>query len=195
MSLTRIIGFVGVSMWTSFVFGRIAAATASRSRESTYVNSMPNRLRTWLNIRAVPPYVFSSLTTWSPAERRFTMDSIAARPDANATPRLPVLQRGDVLLERLAGGVRGPSVVVGAFPRLADGRLHVRRRLEDRGHDGPGDRLGVGSGVDGQSTETEAVVRLIAHVAGPFALKRRSAWKLWNLDPRGEERHRLAGFR
>jgi hypothetical protein len=90
ISHSFIIGFVGVSTWTSFVLGRIAAATASLSLASTYVKSMPSRLRTWLNIRVVPPYVFSSLTTWSPAERRFTIASIAASPDANATPCVPL---------------------------------------------------------------------------------------------------------
>ncbi len=39
-----------------------------------------------LNMRVVPPYVFSSLTTWSPADSFLTMASMAASPLPNAAP-------------------------------------------------------------------------------------------------------------
>lgn len=42
MSVTFMSGFVGVSKYTIFVFGLMAAATASRSAVSTGVTSMPN---------------------------------------------------------------------------------------------------------------------------------------------------------
>ncbi len=59
-------GFEGVSTCTRRVLSRIARRMLSGSRESMNVNSRPSRASTWLNIRVVPPYVFSSVTTWSP---------------------------------------------------------------------------------------------------------------------------------
>ena len=85
-SQSRIIGLVGVSTWRIRVVGRSARRTASGSLASTKVKSMPSLASTRVNTRVVPPYVFSSLTTWSPAASRFTTASIAASPDANATP-------------------------------------------------------------------------------------------------------------
>ena len=56
MSTSFSIGFVGVSIHTSFVFGLIAASTAAAPPSgSTYVNSKPSRRNTLSNRRNVPP--------------------------------------------------------------------------------------------------------------------------------------------
>jgi len=57
------IGLVGVSTQSSFVFGRNAASTARASATSTYVCSMPRRLKTLSARRNVPPYTSSLSTT------------------------------------------------------------------------------------------------------------------------------------
>src|ERR1700733_724586 len=64
MSMMRSIGLVGVSIQNIFVFGRIAARTASRSVMSTNVELRSKRSRTRVNSRYVPPYVSSLTTTW-----------------------------------------------------------------------------------------------------------------------------------
>ena len=63
MSVSVIIGFVGVSRKTIFVFGRIAARTASTRDVSTYVNCSPNFSSTRLKSRYEPPYMFSAAMT------------------------------------------------------------------------------------------------------------------------------------
>ena len=62
-----------------------------------------------------------------------------------------VLERGDALLERLAGRVRGARVVVALVD--ADRLLGVRRGLVDRDGDRAGLGVGVLSRVDGACLE------------------------------------------
>ena len=89
ISLIRISGLVGVSRWMSFVSSRIALATSDGSRVSRNVNLRPSRLMILVKSLVVPPYVFSSLITWSPTESLFTIASIAARPEEKAIPEDP----------------------------------------------------------------------------------------------------------
>ena len=75
------------------------------------------------------------------------------------------LEGGQVRLQGLARRVRGAAVIVVAL-RVTHGGLDVRRRLEDRGHDGPGDRLGAHARVDGAGAEAVDRHVLLAHGQG-----------------------------
>lgn len=54
-SVSVSVGFAGVSLKTSLVLGRHAAATASASRKSTKLNSTPNLPKSSRAARFVPP--------------------------------------------------------------------------------------------------------------------------------------------
>ena len=82
-------GFDGVSRYSSFVFGRIAARQASMSSWRTKVTSMPKRCR-MPNICRVAPKSSNAATTWSPARvRLITVAMIADMPEAVATQASP----------------------------------------------------------------------------------------------------------
>ena len=63
----------------------------------------------------------------------------------------PPLERGDVALERLAGGILAARVLVALV--LAEPVLHVGGGEVDRRHDRAGERLGPLAGVDGPRGE------------------------------------------
>ena len=77
-------------------------------------------------MRVVPPYVFSSLTTWSPAERRFTIASIVASPDAiemwsEPIPFPQATIRGDEILAlAIDSNVKREHIVDATGPDLMD---------------------------------------------------------------------------
>ena len=91
MSATFSSGLVGVSSQTTLVLpGRIASRIASGCVTAAGVISTPQVPSTRANRRNVPPYASSGNTTWSPGthSERIRVSS-AARPLANANPRLP----------------------------------------------------------------------------------------------------------
>ena len=79
---------------------------------------------------------------------------LAGEAAGEGEPALPALERGDALLERGAGGVGRPGVLVALVP--TDAVLGVRRGLVDRDDDCAGGRVGVLAGVDGQRLEPPA---------------------------------------
>ena len=84
------VGLVGLSTHSSFVSGRIARSTASRSVKSTRVAVSPiERCRTRSSSRNVPPYRSSVVTMCEPASRHSSTVAIAARPEANANACVP----------------------------------------------------------------------------------------------------------
>ena len=101
MSPMLSIGFVGVSIQTSFVLpGLMAARIASRSETGAGLWSNPQTFSTFSNRRKVPPYASSGITAWSPGTHRLRMRvSSAASPEANAKPRSPS-SRAAMLLSR-----------------------------------------------------------------------------------------------
>ena len=82
-------GLVGLSIQTSFVFGRSARATFSGAVMSTASNETPCRRKTLSKMRKVPPYTSSQARTWSPDESRWRTASVAASPEAKASPCRP----------------------------------------------------------------------------------------------------------
>ena len=72
-------------------------------------------------------------------------------PLANANPCVPLLERSDVALERLAGGVLPPGVLVPFV--LAERVLDVGRGQVDRRHDGARERVGPLTSVNGARAE------------------------------------------
>ena len=67
-------------------------------------------------------------------------------PDAKQCPCLPLLQRGEVRLQRRARRVLRARVLVALVPPELG--LHVGRGLVDRDRDGAGVRLRLLAGVD-----------------------------------------------
>src|SRR5438876_5112534 len=70
MSVTFMVGFVGVSMYSILVFGRMAMRTASGIEVSTKLNSNPKCTSSCVESRKTPPYTASDRTTWSPGRSR-----------------------------------------------------------------------------------------------------------------------------
>ena len=60
------VGFAGVSLKMSLVFGRMAAFTTSASLKSTKLNVTPRSENITRAARFVPPYEHSVITQWSP---------------------------------------------------------------------------------------------------------------------------------
>ena len=68
----------------------------------------PSAAATLANSRYVPPYASSGITTWSPGWQTVRSSvSSAARPLAKASAAPAALQRGQALLQRVAGRVAG----------------------------------------------------------------------------------------
>ena len=77
---------------------------------------------------------------------------LRGQPGRERQPAPPALDRGQALLERGARGVGAAAVLV-ATAQPAHAVLLVGRRLEDRGYDGAGGRIGLLTGVDGERLE------------------------------------------
>ena len=88
MSVTFIIGLVGVSIYTAFVSGRIYFSTSSLL-VSTYSTSYPFFFEILSKSRTLPPYKSSPAIICAPCENISMATVIAAIPDENAYACVP----------------------------------------------------------------------------------------------------------
>ncbi len=88
MSVTRIIGLVGVSMNSARVLSFMKSSGFS-VEQSMWLNEMPFFSLILSNSRMLPPYMSDSVTMWSPGRNNSIIAEIAAIPDEKATAPAP----------------------------------------------------------------------------------------------------------
>ena len=88
ISVTFIIGFVGVSMYIAFVLSLTWDSTSSLE-QATLENSIPFFSETLLNNLILPPYRSDSTIRWSPGLKSSIIRVIAAIPVESASASIP----------------------------------------------------------------------------------------------------------
>ena len=152
MSVIVIIGLVGVSRKTIFVFGASAARTFS-TLDGVDVRELQAELLADLAEEAVRAAVHVLAGDDVIARLQHAEDGVGRRhARGEAVPVFAAFERRQVRLEHGARRIFRPRVFVAFVP--AELRLDVGRGLEDRIGDGAGDRLRLLAGVNAIGGET-----------------------------------------
>ena len=116
------------------VCGRTALDQMHRAvgRSTKLMSRFAERRRTRSNRRNVPPYRSSIATMWLPASSSSSSVLVAAMPEANAKPCVPLFEIGDAALPRHARRIARARVVVALVHARA--RLRIGRGRVDRRH-------------------------------------------------------------
>ena len=178
-SVMRVVGFAGVSVCSSFVFGRSAALTASRSLVSTNVTSMPYRSGSNSVNKPEDRLVAHVRDDDVVAGAQEREEHGVQRGDAAGQRhgRFPVLEHGELLLQRelvhpaVARVQRDFRAGPADLARIIGQRIRVREH--ERGAHGPGAGVDRVAGVHRLGQQAE-VVRVVFVWARAHASKTRA---------------------
>ena len=182
MSVTLIVGLVGVSMYSILVLGRKAETTASGEEVSTKLNSNQSEPEVAWRVEKRRRTPLRKRTDMVSGAQQAKDRIDAGHPGSKDVSAVAAFEFGDGALQRFSIGMIGARVVVAVFVFALTLRLHVSGRLIDRRDDGAGGRIRFLADVDGISSETHVysswreIKNLQALITSRNGCDHRDAW-------------------